>query len=946
MIYEKSDKSESLLNPEDELRSTSSLSVVSQPDDINRLSTSTAGFSPRTDSATSWRTETSSTTVTGDPNSRHQSYLSGMGGESHQLQELNSSNWAVLRGTSGVPKSPDVKGKGRERESQYSASLAPVPQLVQIKKNNYDLCADPGQSTPTSESSDQVWPSSPPVLSAATNTKPRSLTNSSGNSSEEIPLPALKDPSSNESSEQGTNSRETSSHTDGTVIHHQISPYASTVFSGSRQGSNASSAAASRLQNRYFSPSSQTNVVILGRTSEPGSSVPSTSDRHSILTSSDHTNYEILNRSSSGATRHGLAPSSNVSSNPNYRVLGRTSEPGSSGPSLNDHRNFTASTNNPNYETYGQTSPVDSITTSQAHSLANYDYSPTQSDLAIPAQTRSAYSRESLVIPPLQPTRQRSSEGLGYYKQHSRESLRSVSMTSLTSSFANDFDKTVGGGKPLTRIPSLKDIPETGSSWLGSLGFTSAKGHKPTQTWDGRLSPVPSMAEETASGRTSRQLEGHRKGNTMYSLRTQSRQMSSPVVLEGSLRDDSSSLQYPEPSYGLDRRETRDFTSNTADFSESTARSMTTDLVENPKPTFRRPSYHDELHDTLTEIPILHDKPSRRHLSSQYPHGDSRSNSLTSGTSRSNSFLGSALPSWAMVYYGSGERKFFGAPLSVSGDGQSSRNNSMKSGSPSLSQFPQNVYSARRRPKEADRQFSNFTQHTRHQSNVSRVSRWSSLSRFSTRSRSVDYSYPRDSYSRDSTQSSHIRQPSEAPSIIVTSGNHTIDITPVDSMQIEEAPDVEETRSQMHGRVMHSFKHRSRKPPSTWSPHLQLDKRVDPRSTRWDASSVEWSQGGLSSRRNRQIILFICGFVMPISWFVASFLPLPERVEIPPMTEQDLTVKSRREMLMEMNRFWTPIDERRLQSARWWRIMNRIFSVVGVVVLVLIVSYIMPSFGS
>lgn len=142
------------------------------------------------------------------------------------------------------------------------------------------------------------------------------------------------------------------------------------------------------------------------------------------------------------------------------------------------------------------------------------------------------------------------------------------------------------------------------------------------------------------------------------------------------------------------------------------------------------------------------------------------------------------------------------------------------------------------------------------------------------------------------------------------------------------------------GRVQRSFMHRARKPSSTWSPHLALDKRADPRQNDWEMHSVEWSQGGLSSRRNRQIILFVIGFVLPPSWFLASFLPLPERAVIPDMREEG-QMRSRRELMLEMNSFWSPMDEKRLQSARWWRILNRIFSVAGVVILVLVASFLL-----
>ena len=69
---------------------------------------------------------------------------------------------------------------------------------------------------------------------------------------------------------------------------------------------------------------------------------------------------------------------------------------------------------------------------------------------------------------------------------------------------------------------------------------------------------------------------------------------------------------------------------------------------------------------------------------------------------------------------------------------------------------------------------------------------------------------------------------------------------------------------------------------------------------------------------------------------IAAVLPIPPRPEFPELTEQDAR-KSRLDMLEEMNRIWSPMDEKRYQNARWWRILNRIFSVVGVAIITLIV---------
>jgi hypothetical protein len=76
---------------------------------------------------------------------------------------------------------------------------------------------------------------------------------------------------------------------------------------------------------------------------------------------------------------------------------------------------------------------------------------------------------------------------------------------------------------------------------------------------------------------------------------------------------------------------------------------------------------------------------------------------------------------------------------------------------------------------------------------------------------------------------------------------------------------------------------------------------------------------------------------------IAAVLPIPQRPEFPEFSEEDAR-KSRLDLQEEMNRIWSPVDEKRYQNARWWRILNRIFSVVGVAIITLIVRIYLSSF--
>ncbi|KAI9861879.1 MAG: hypothetical protein M1830_006193 [Pleopsidium flavum] len=118
-----------------------------------------------------------------------------------------------------------------------------------------------------------------------------------------------------------------------------------------------------------------------------------------------------------------------------------------------------------------------------------------------------------------------------------------------------------------------------------------------------------------------------------------------------------------------------------------------------------------------------------------------------------------------------------------------------------------------------------------------------------------------------------------------------------------------------------------------WSPRLQHDKRPVKRSI-WKAPSLdEKAERSLLSRRNVQIIMFTVGFILPFAWMVASFLPLPPR---PVVSGEKPTSRSDVEQAMEQS--LGPIDEARYQNARWWRYVNRVMSIVGILILVTIIA--------
>ncbi|KAG9241782.1 hypothetical protein BJ878DRAFT_210521 [Calycina marina] len=123
---------------------------------------------------------------------------------------------------------------------------------------------------------------------------------------------------------------------------------------------------------------------------------------------------------------------------------------------------------------------------------------------------------------------------------------------------------------------------------------------------------------------------------------------------------------------------------------------------------------------------------------------------------------------------------------------------------------------------------------------------------------------------------------------------------------------------------------------SIWSAHLRLDRRAT-RHSMWEPPSVNWStEGGWHGRRNIQIIMFIVGFIIPFAWMIASLLPLPKR-QLRDMEERDHDTHSSNDRVNHYARQFRPMDDARFESARWWRKLNRIMSIPGVLIIAAVV---------
>lgn len=127
-------------------------------------------------------------------------------------------------------------------------------------------------------------------------------------------------------------------------------------------------------------------------------------------------------------------------------------------------------------------------------------------------------------------------------------------------------------------------------------------------------------------------------------------------------------------------------------------------------------------------------------------------------------------------------------------------------------------------------------------------------------------------------------------------------------------------------------------------PRLGPSKRVSNRLSIWRAPSfVESLDSLVRSRANRQILLFAIGFVLPFSWMLAAVLPIPKRPisasdleESLGGSEDDVAAAMMKHEAGDAEKRWR--DEKIFLKARWWRSLNRIMSVVGLLVIGAVVS--------
>lgn len=457
-------------------------------------------------------------------------------------------------------------------------------------------------------------------------------------------------------------------------------------------------------------------------------------------------------------------------------------------------------------------------------------HSASSSIVAVRHRTQPEFSQESLVVAPLQPRKRRSSDTFALARTRSRETIRSrsASITSLSTIFTQEATRALFVGPPTI-------LQHAGPSWQ-DLNRPQSRPHQ----WSGQLSTVMSESEggsEPASRTLSLSSVPRRRGSDhskhvlsmTSSLFGLEEHVESPSQSRGSTPSHSrnSSLEPPAATYA--RNSARDPATGTI--------RLVRDL--------------DEDGDGLADLEVLHHRPSRTRM------GRFLSSYASDRSLRSTASFNAAVPAWAKVYYGSGERKWLAAQPSMesmydSDFYESDHHEPQLSRSPSQDANATNIRIPRRRPREA---------------------------------------FP--------------RQHSNAG-----------------SMDISAVP--------AHP-VLAVVRNIKKQTSSIWSPHLARDRRPFQHSI-WQPPASEWeARSELTGRRNAQVTMFVVGFIFPLAWMFAAFIPIKAATQAEDVEANNSTSKS--------DGFKVDGKEDAVfTSAIWWRRVNRGMSIIGLLILGAIIA--------
>lgn len=366
--------------------------------------------------------------------------------------------------------------------------------------------------------------------------------------------------------------------------------------------------------------------------------------------------------------------------------------------------------------------------------VVHSDPTPNPSGDASPATSESGGTTsdqqdppESALVSPLRP--RRSEEGFGYFRARSRsrsgslnkdelrakKSLRSAK-SSISSIITEEAAESFFAGQAYLDGP-VGDYETSGSTVAGPSERQRQldeqrereRQRKESFTWEGEEAAQGPMALPATPHQWSSQLstvisesEPDDSSATHSSLRS--------VSLPGSPGGQGSGSHVRRHSRGWSThsRQMLSISSSLVAEMEASSRSRSDSQPsqrgssERPSPSQRYQGQvrdHDEDGDGLADLQKVTPRPSRTRLSEMFHSGSSERSLHSSASTQS---FHNGIPTWAKVYYGSGERRFLRSHSISSISDTSYRPESMlqHSNSPTSDQFPNHLRNARRRAQE------------------------------------------------------------------------------------------------------------------------------------------------------------------------------------------------------------------------------------------------------
>ncbi|KAF2672289.1 hypothetical protein BT63DRAFT_438114 [Microthyrium microscopicum] len=128
-----------------------------------------------------------------------------------------------------------------------------------------------------------------------------------------------------------------------------------------------------------------------------------------------------------------------------------------------------------------------------------------------------------------------------------------------------------------------------------------------------------------------------------------------------------------------------------------------------------------------------------------------------------------------------------------------------------------------------------------------------------------------------------------------------------------------------------------------FSPHLHPDRRANQDQNAWSMPSLDQPSRNVIGPVGRQVALFCLGFVFPFAWFCAALLPIPSKPNsLDPDAPVDEAALTRRDRNFLRTNPGALVSQEKVEKlylkAHWWRSLNRIMCVVGLLIIGAIVA--------